>query len=171
MDQILFYAFASIVIFSIFFMIIAKNPVTSAIFLVVSFFGLAGLYAQLEAHFIATLQILVYAGAIMVLFIFVIMLLNLKDNELTSGRINFYSILGVLAGFAVFGFLGLQFVKLPLNQSQNAGVFTPVTSDFGTVKNIGNILFTQYAIPMQFIGILLLVGIVGAILLGRREEA
>ncbi len=149
-------------------MICQKNPIVSALCLVASFFGLAGLYVMLDAHFVATLQILVYAGAIMVLFIFVIMLLNLKDTELSFEKIGTPQVLSIFAGLGFFGFAAFKFMQLPVSPKSASG-FLPVTEGFGTVENLGTLMFGEYVIAFEVIGILLLVGIVGAILLGQRE--
>jgi len=164
MEPYTFYTLSTITVLAILFMIFQRNPISSAVFLVLSFFSLAGLYAALSAHFVAVLQILVYAGAIMVLFIFVIMLLNLRSEELTNDKINWprFSILAVALG--LFGFLAYHFNKIPKVS------FPKVDSYFGTAEEIGEIIFSKYVIPFELIGLLLLVGIVGAVLLGRQEE-
>jgi NADH-quinone oxidoreductase subunit J len=144
-------------------MILQKNPIASAICLVISFFSLAALFALLNAHFVAILQILVYAGAIMVLFIFVIMLLNLKKAELIHDKMSSLSFFALIIGLGLFGFLMMKFSLIPL-------VFFGETSpSFGTAQEVGKSLFTQYAIPFELIGILLLIGIIGAVLLGRKD--
>lgn len=164
MNPVFFYSFATITVLMVIVMIVQKNPISSAICLVASFFSLAALYVMLEAHFVATLQILVYAGAIMVLFIFVIMLLNLKDDELIQDKINVKRLGVAFVGLTLFFFLALRFAKIP------AAVFGTTSENFGTAESIGKLMFSDYVIPFELIGILLLVGIVGAILLGRRES-
>lgn len=159
-----FYILSFLTVFFVLLMILQKNPVGSALSLVLSFFSLAGLYVLLEAHFVAAVQILVYAGAIMVLFIFVIMLLNLKDDELVSDKLNFKRVTVFFIGMALFVFLALRFAKIP------AGAFTELSSDFGTAKAVAKLMFTTYVVPFEVIGVLLLVGIVGAIVLGSRED-
>jgi|APSaa5957512622_1039677.scaffolds.fasta_scaffold105566_2 NADH-quinone oxidoreductase subunit J len=167
MEAVFFYIFAFITTFCVLFMILQKNPVASAISLVASFFGLAAIYILLDAPFVAALQILVYAGAIMVLFIFVIMLLNLKDSELTIDKLNLKRISVIVIGLALFSFLSWQFSKIPLDE---ASQFKAVAADFGSAKEVGKLMFSEYVVAFEVIGVLLLVGIVGAILLGRREN-
>jgi NADH-quinone oxidoreductase subunit J len=159
-----FYILSFLTVFFVLLMILQKNPVGSALSLVLSFFSLAGLYVLLEAHFVAAVQILVYAGAIMVLFIFVIMLLNLKNDELVHDKLNFKRMTVFLIGMALFVFLALRFAKIP------AGAFTELSPDFGTAKAVAKLMFTTYVVPFEVIGVLLLVGIVGAIVLGGRED-
>lgn len=145
-------------------MIFQKNPISSAVCLIGSFFSLAALYAMLDAHFVAVLQILVYAGAIMVLFIFVIMLLNLQKGELTIDKLNLPRMSVFIIGGGLFVFLSFMFRKIP------SVPFKQVPENFGTAQSVGKIMFSEYVIPFEVIGILLLVGIVGAVLMGRREE-
>lgn len=163
MEAIFFYSFAALAIGMVLLMIFQENPVASAVCLVTSFFGLAGLYALLQAHFIAVLQILVYAGAIMVLFIFVIMLLNLRDEDIGIERLTPVKIAAIVIGLFSAGFFAYLFLKIPKVS------FNQVSADFGTAKPLGQLMFSDYIIPFELIGLLLLVGIVGAILLGRRE--
>lgn len=164
MNPLFFYLVSAITVLMIVMMIFQKNPISSAVCLVTSFFTLAGIYVTLDAHFVATLQILVYAGAIMVLFTFVIMLLNLKEEELTIDRMNIPRFVVILMGLSLFGFVGWQLSRIP------TVVFPKITENFGTAESIGKILFTKYVVPFELIGLLLLVGIVGAILLARRES-
>lgn len=168
MSPFAFYILAFITTAAVVFMIVQKNPVSSAVCLVASFFSLAGIYVLLDAHFVATLQILVYAGAIMVLFIFVIMLLNLKEHELTLDKFNLKRALVLLVGLGLFGFLAWQFLKIP--QDPDKPLFPETSGGFGTVQEVGKLMFTHYVVAFEIIGVLLVVGMVGAILLGRREE-
>lgn len=168
MQPIAFYILASITTTMVVLLIVQKNPLSSAVCLVTSFFSLAGIYILLDAHFVATMQILVYAGAIMVLFIFVIMLLNLKEHELTEDKFNLKRAFVLLLGLGLFGFLSWQFLKIPQDSTKPA--FPALTPEFGTVKEVGKLLFGNYVVAFEIIGVLLLVGMVGAILLGRREE-
>lgn len=168
MQPIAFYILAFITTAMVMMVILQKNPISSAVCLVVSLFSLAGIYILLDAHFVATMQILVYAGAIMVLFIFVIMLLNLKEHELTLDKFNLKRALVMLVGLALSSFLAWQFIKIPQDPAKSA--FPEISVEFGTVKEVGKLLFGNYVVAFEIIGILLLVGMVGAIMLGRREE-
>ncbi|MBF0106008.1 MAG: NADH-quinone oxidoreductase subunit J [Deltaproteobacteria bacterium] len=164
MNPYFFYAFATITVLMVVLMILQKNPITGAMCLIVSFFSLAGLYVLLEAHFIAVLQILVYAGAIMVLFIFVIMFLNLKKEDLKTGRRPFYQFAALIASGALVTFLVVQYTKIPPVS------FPESVAGFGTVEAIGSLMFSKYVIAFEVIGLLLLVGIIGAVLLGKKEN-
>jgi NADH-quinone oxidoreductase subunit J len=145
--------------------IINRNPVASALSLVVSFLGLAALFMSLDAYFVGIIQVLVYAGAVMVLFLFIIMLLNLQAEE--RRRINWLAAAGGV-GVAVFLLIEILFV---VGQFQVARqTFPPLgrgTTD--DVWNIGSLLFSNYNLPFQIIGVLVLVATIGVVLLSRRE--
>lgn len=163
-ESIFFYGFSLITVVTVILMIVQRNPVSSALCLVASFFSLAALYVLLQAHFVATLQILVYAGAIMVLFIFVIMLLNLREDELSVDRFTISRLSVIFFAILTAGVLGFKFLSIPV---QN---FKEVTTEFGTAKSVGALIFQNYIVPFEIMGLMLLVGIVGAILLGRQSH-
>lgn len=141
----------------------ARNPLYGALALVLSFFFVAGIYVLLLAHTMAVLQILVYAGAIMVLFIFVIMLLNLSPSEIGEEKKTVAKGLGAAAA-VVIG------VKLASVVEARADVVTPraLPEGFGTVDAIGDALFRDYLIPFELTGVLLLVAVIGAVILAKR---
>ncbi|HJM82352.1 MAG TPA: NADH-quinone oxidoreductase subunit J [Nitrospinota bacterium] len=156
---ILFYSFATLAICLAMTMIIAKRPIISAISLVGVMFCLAGLFAMLNAHLIAALQVLVYAGAIMVLFMFVIMLLNVREKEGES-----YS----SAVFIQIGSVGiLAAMLLPFMTTINMTVNPNLEVDFGTTFAVGKVLFTDYLLPFEIASVLLLAGLVGAVMLSK----
>ena len=163
---IAFYISAGLTIFFVLAMIFQKNPVTSAVFLVLSFFSLAAVYVTLDAHFIAALQILVYAGAVMVLFVFVIMLLNLKPHELDFDRIRFKSVPVFLVAGVFLALLVYLIGKIPQGPEVQ---FTTAFAEFGTAKAVGKLMLTEYVLPFEVMGVLLTVGLIGAVLLGRRD--
>lgn len=163
--ELTFYITAGLTIFFVLAMLFQKNPVTSAVFLVLSFFSLAGVYVTLDAHFIAALQILVYAGAIMVLFVFVIMLLNLKEEELAFDRPTKKSL--IILGFS--GVLMAVLIRLISKIPQGPEVaFEKAGETFGSAKAVGHLLLTDYVVPFEIMGVLLTVGLIGAVLLGRK---
>lgn len=164
MEPIAFYISAFITVFAVVLMIFQNNPVASAVYLVLSFFGLAVIYVLLGAYFVSALQILVYAGAIMVLFIFIIMLLNLKEDELTYDQVNAKRLLVAIIGLGLFVFIGFYIFKIPQVS------FAALPENFGTVREVAVLMLTDYVIPFEVLGLLLLVGLLGAILLGRRES-
>lgn len=133
--------------------------------LVFHFFMLAGLYLTLSAQFIAALQVLVYAGAIMVLVIFVIMLLNLGDEESLKYKINPRQVIGVILGAALLLMLGTIFI----GNVRFDGYDTAIASNIGTAENLGTELYTNYILPVEAIAILLTAAIVGAIVLAKRK--
>lgn len=141
------------------------SPVASALSLVVSFLGLAALFMSLDAFFIGIIQVVVYAGAVMVLFLFIIMLLDLKAEE--RREINRVAFVGGVAVAAVF-FLELCRVvaRLPLARVPLVPLGSQPVND---VRSVGLLLFGGYNLPFQIIGVLLLVGTVGVIILSKRE--
>lgn len=141
-----------------------KNPLYGALLLIVSFFFMAGLYILLFAHTMAVLQILVYAGAIMVLFTFVIMLLNLTPRELGDEKRTIAKALGVV-GVGVFAIKTLLMLD-----GQAPGVLAkPMPEGFGTVEAIADVLFHNYLISFELTGLLLLVAVIGAVILAKRS--
>ncbi len=146
-------------------MVTNKKPVNAAMCLIASMFCLAGLYVLLEAHLMAVLQIIVYAGAIMVLFLFVIMLLNVQEKE---GRLATSTVLLQFISLAVVGVILVSMVSLfRLNGSELALIDT--ASQFGTTKAVGKMLFTDYLLPFEIASVLLLAAIVGAVILAKRR--
>jgi NADH-quinone oxidoreductase subunit J len=163
-DTILFIVFAGIAVVSGFNLVLQKHPITSALSLIGVMASLAVLYLLLGAEFIAMAQIIVYGGAVMVLFVFVIMLLN-AGVEKPSGKSWFAQIAGLpllLAFVAVMGFL-IRSVLPSLGNVQFG------TWSGGTAQNIGRLLFTQYLLPFEIISILILIAILGAVLLAQKE--
>lgn len=141
-----------------------NNPVRSAMCLVVNFFVLAFVYFGLGAQLLGISQILVYTGAIMVLFLFVIMLLNLAGRLHVKEKFDLKPFLGMLLGIAMFALLGSQLL-VPLKDVNKVIAH----ADYGTPQAIGKSLFTTYVWPFEVASVLLLVGIVGSILLAKRR--
>ena len=145
--------------------IVNRNPVASALSLVVSFLGLAALFMSLDAFFIGIIQVLVYAGAVMVLFLFIIMLLDLRAEE--RRRINFVAFAGSTAVAVIF-FGQLYFVIGHLRQAQLP--FAPLlAAKSDDVHSVGLLLFGNYNLPFQIIGVLILVATIGVVVLSKRE--
>src|SRR4029453_12996361 len=144
--------------------ILHKNPVTSALFLVVAFCALSGLYVLLHAEFVAMVQVIVYAGAIMVLFLFVIMYLNLKHD--VEGGLS--GALRRSIGWVVGGLLLFEALLLPAGRWAPGPVAVPPPEPaVGNTMAIGKILYSRYLFPFEITSILLLVAMVGAVLIGR----
>ncbi|MCX7909358.1 MAG: NADH-quinone oxidoreductase subunit J [Ignavibacteria bacterium] len=143
----------------------SRNPVRSAFALIFHFFMLAGLYLTLNAQFVAVIQILVYAGAIMVLVVFVIMLLNLSNEERLSEKFDFRRAIAVILGVAfVIQLLVAIFIPKSINSNLH-----PDSSKIGTAQFIGQTLFRDYLVPFEIVGILLISAIIGAIVLAKRK--
>jgi NADH-quinone oxidoreductase subunit J len=165
MSSFLFWFFALLMLIFGAAVIINRNPVASALSLVVSFFGLAALFLSLDAYFIAVIQVLVYAGAIMVLFLFIIMLLDLRAEKLR--KINWIASAG---GVAVALALMVQIFSVVEKFPAAKQSFPPLPkSASDDVQHIGLLLFNNYNLPFQIIGMVILVATVGVIILSRRE--
>lgn len=165
MLTILFWVFSVLMLASSVAVIVFRNPVNSAMSLVVSFLCLAALYITLDAFFIGIIQVLVYAGAVMVLFLFIIMLLDLKTE--TRRRINIATLAGGLAVLGGFIVLVAQVVRsLPAAAEHFPKLARTGYSD---VSDVGMALFGNFNLPFQVVGVLLLVATVGVVVLSRRS--
>jgi NADH-quinone oxidoreductase subunit J len=148
-------------VFFAIFTVTRKNPVTAVMSLVATFFCLAGIYATLSAHFLAILQVLVYAGAIMVLFIFVVMILNREEVSPIAVRpVRLFAVLAAV-------YLLAKFVHI---SGSDGGTIANVPETFGTVGNIGDLLFKDFLYPFEAISLLLLVAIVGGVVVSRSHQ-
>jgi NADH-quinone oxidoreductase subunit J len=165
LPDILFYVFAFLTLLCGVLVIanpFSRNPVTSAMFLVLTIISMAGLFVLLHAFFLAAVQILVYAGAVMVLFLFVIMLLDLKEEE--RRKIKMFSLIG---GVVSVGAIVAIFVKSILVVQPGANLSMPVLE--GETAALGKLLFTQYLLPFEVVSVLLLVAMMGVILLSKKD--
>jgi NADH-quinone oxidoreductase subunit J len=167
-EQVVFYFLAVLAAFSAVMMILQRNPVNSALYLILNFFCLGGLYLTLNAQFIAMVQVLVYAGAIMVLFLFVIMLLNLGDDRRLREHLGLRMYLGI--GFSVALVLELLFIFL-FRSSNSAVQQSANAAEMGTVEYVGKVLFTRFLFPFEVTSLLLLAAIVGAVILAKKKTA
>jgi NADH-quinone oxidoreductase subunit J len=165
MSPFLFWVFALLMLIFGAAVIINRNPVASALSLVVSFLGLAALFMSLDAYFIGIIQVLVYAGAVMVLFLFIIMLLDLRAEE--RRQINWLTSAGAIAvALALLAQIFYVIGTLKPAAQTFPPLARPTTDD---VRNIGALLFQNYNLPFQIIGILVLVATIGVVFLSRRE--
>ncbi|RKH09149.1 NADH-quinone oxidoreductase subunit J [Corallococcus sp. CA053C] len=162
-ELVLFGVFAVMTLVSAGLVITARSPINSAMALVSTFFFLAGIYVLLWAHTVAVMQVLVYAGAIMVLFLFVIMLLNLGEAA-HRGRPTVTRILG---GASAFGLLAVLAVTLGRTQALPAQMSAEVQGKFGTMAAIGESIFTTWLLPFEAVSLLLLVAMVGAVVVAK----
>jgi NADH-quinone oxidoreductase subunit J len=164
MDVILFLIFAIIAVVSAINVVVQTHPISSAVSLIGVMGSLAVLYLLLGAEFVAAAQVIVYAGAVMVLFIFVILLLN-AGAEVKRGRSFIVQLLGVPLLFALLGLLAYFVDRLfPRNVTVHFGGFTG-----GTAQAVGRALFTTYLLPFEVTSLLILVAILGAVVLARKE--
>ncbi len=164
MNPFLFWFFAFLTLVFGAAVILNRNPIASALSLVICFMGLSALFMTLDAFFIGIIQVLVYAGAVMVLFLFIIMLLDLRAEQLR--KINYFAVAGG-AGVALAFFVQLYFVVRQLSAAQQP--FPPLATRTDDVHNIGWLLFTNYNLPFQIIGVLVLVATIGVVVLSKRE--
>jgi NADH-quinone oxidoreductase subunit J len=164
-EAILFYALAlALVIFSL-FVITRTNPIASAIAMVGAFGALAGLYATLTASFLAIIQILVYAGGIMVLVIFVIMLLNLEESDLKLMKARGFVMVLALLGVFTLIVSPIVFCVLP-NKDWN---WASLPEGFGSMMAVGGKIFSDYVFPFEILSLVLLTAVVGALVLAKRK--
>jgi NADH-quinone oxidoreductase subunit J len=164
MSPILFWIFSALMLGFGAATIMNRNPVASALSLVVSFLGLAALFFSLEAYFIGVIQILVYAGAVMVLFLFIIMLLDLKTEQRRP-----LSLPVLFGGAAVVGLFTTQVIMVVRCYPAGRHPFPALAPNLHDAANIGTTLFSQYNLPFQVIGVLILVASIGVVVLSKRE--
>jgi NADH-quinone oxidoreductase subunit J len=159
---ILFYLFAALAVLGGLLMVSLRNPLSGAFALILSLVSLAGLFAMLHAEFVFILQVLVYAGAIMVLIIFTIMLLNLKKEELREApvswmRLIFTALVCAVAAFGAIKVFGAV-ESAPLELS----------ADFGSIEGVGRLMLNDFVYPFEVISLILLVAVVGVVLLAKK---
>lgn len=163
MTLYLFYFLSFLAVLSGLMVVFSKNPVHSVLYLVITLFSLAGHYVILNAQFLAVVHVIVYAGAIMVLFLYVIMLLNLnkEDEPHKSTLLKFAAVIsaGIFMILLIGTFKGTELFA----QS------TPGKSDIGMVKNLGSVMFRDFLLPFEITSLLLLAAMVGAVILGKIE--
>lgn len=163
MEQIIFILIAAVAVISAGYFVFAKNPLYAILSLITTFFGIAALYILLNAQFLGIVQIIVYAGAIMVLFLYVLMMLNLNAKD-ESKKQNLAKFTGMFAA----GILFVGMVGAYKGLKQNA-VITQVDSGVGLTKSLGKLLFNEYVLPFELASILILTGIVGAVMIGKKD--
>jgi NADH-quinone oxidoreductase subunit J len=160
----LFYFLSALATLSALMVVFSRNPVHSVLYLILMFFCLTGHYILLNAQFLAIVNIIVYAGAIMVLFLFVIMFLNLrKDAEQKQPPL--MKFIAVITGGLLLLIIVSVLSKVDMIQAQKTGF----NSQIGLVENLGKVLYTEYLLPFELASILFLVAMVGAVMLGKRE--
>ena len=169
LPTIIFYLFSTITVASALKVITSKNPVHSVLFLILAFFSAAGLFILIGAEFLAMTLVIVYVGAVAVLFLFVVMMLDIDIVELRSGFLK-YLPMGV--GVSVIVFCEL-FIALYVSVRAPSGLATlhqPIPADVSNTKAIGNVLYTYYVLPFEMAGMILLIAMIGAIVLTLRSR-
>jgi NADH-quinone oxidoreductase subunit J len=162
--QLLFWFLSVVAIFSALMVITNKNPVYSVLWLIATFFAISGHYILLNAQFLAIVNIIVYAGAIMVLFLFVIMLMNLnKETEPQKNR--WLKMAGAVAGGCLLLVLVAALKDSELKETKTMAIW----GNIGLIKNLGKELFTTYVVPFEISSVLFLSAMVGAVVIGKKE--
>lgn len=164
--SIVFWLLSALSILSAIMMVTSKNPVYSVLWLVCTFFCISGHYILMNAQFLAVVNIIVYAGAIMVLFLFVIMLINFQHTPRATKNIRM-KFMGVLSG----GLLLLMLLSvIRTNADVTPGRMVQLKDgDIGLIENLGKVLFTQYAVPFEICSVLFLSAMVGAVVIGKKD--
>ena len=162
---IIFYFLAAITLSIAFLTIYSRNPIHSAIYLVICFFSIAGHYLLFNAQFLAIVHVIVYSGAIMVLFLFTIMLMNLnREDEVHKPRIT------RLGAIVVFCLMSLVLIAIFMNSKPIVGEYDTSGNDFQSIKVLGKVLLNEYMVPFVFASVLLLVAMIGTVLLSKKEN-
>ena len=162
---IIFYFLAAITLSTAFLTIYSRNPIHSAIYLVICFFSIAGHYLLFNAQFLALVHIIVYSGAIMVLFLFTIMLMNLnKEDEVHKPR---FTRLGAIVSFCL---ACIVLLLIFINSKPIVGEYDTTGEDFQSIKVLGKVLLNEYMVPFEFASILLLAAMIGTVLLSKKEK-
>ncbi len=166
-----FYLFALVALVSAFLVVVSRNPVHSVLWLILTFFSAAGLFVLLGAEFVAMLLVIVYMGAVAVLFLFVVMMLDVDFAEL-RGQLAQYLPLGLLIGVILLTELGMAFGawKFAGTAMDSRAAVTPALDQVHNTAALGQIIYTQYIYPFQVAGLILLVAMIGAIVLTLRHR-
>jgi NADH-quinone oxidoreductase subunit J len=169
-QAVAFYALSALAIAAALLMVVQKNPVGSVLWLVVSFVGLAGLFLVMQAYFLAVIQILVYAGAILVLFLFVIMLLDLRPEEVGEIGLPRVPVVG-LAAAALFlvSMIAVLAAAKPFLGMSMSGLIAQTTQSTNSVRVVGLALFNNWVLPFEVTSLLLLAAIVGAVAITKKR--
>ena len=164
MDHVFFFYFAGVIAVTSLLVVTLRNPVYSALALLIMFFHVAGLYVTLHAEFLAAVQIVVYAGAILVLYLFVVMLLNVKREERYHSQLPVAGLLGVMLCTEVI----LLAIQSRTGGSASAPSADPVMAS-GNTETIGEVLYSTYLFPFEVASLILLVAMIGAIILAKKD--
>ncbi len=162
--EVLFYFLSALALGSAIMVVLSKNPVHSVLWLIVTFFAISGHYIMMNAQFLGIVNLIVYAGAIMVLFLFVIMLMNL-NAETEPLKNKWMRLAGIVAG----GCLMLVLVAALKDAEKKGAIVQMHIGDIGLINNLGKVLFTDYVVPFEISSILFLSAMVGAVVIGKKN--
>lgn len=163
--EILFWGLSLLALVSAIMVVASKNPVHSILFLIVVFFAISGHYILMNAQFLAIVNIIVYAGAIMVLFLFVVMLMNLNaESEPKKNRLLQFA--GLISGGSLF----LVLISAIARSASANNVMQMGSGNSGLIKNLGMVLFHDYVIPFEISSVLFLSAMIGAVVIGKKEK-
>jgi NADH-quinone oxidoreductase subunit J len=162
---ILFWFLSALAVGGALMVVVSKNPVYSILYLIITFFAISGHYVLLNAQFLAIVNIIVYAGAIMVLFLFVVMLMNLNAETEPPQKKRYLFFAGVIAGCS------LMLVLVAALKSSSAGnqLVQMKDGDVGLISNLGKVLFTEYVFPFEISSVLFLSAMIGAVVISKKE--
>ncbi len=167
-QQLIFLFLAAVAVFAAFNVILQRNPIYSALALIVTMCALSGTFLLLEAQFVAAMQVIVYAGAVMVLFVFVIMLLNVRTEEARLDRVQYLKIVTPLLFVALLG--EVFFIARSVTTAAPPLVTKVGEHPYGTIENIGEAMFSNYLFPFEATSVLILMAMVGALVLARKRS-
>ncbi len=164
MERILFYSFSALAILTALMVVLSRKPVISVLFLVITMFSLATLFALLGAHFLAVMQILIYAGAVLVLFLFVVMMLDLGEEGKAMRQSSAVKILGWITAIAFVLQMAFLFSAFPVAAPAHLQASEP-----GSIQAIGRLLFSDHLLAFELTSFLMLAAIIGAVVLSKKK--
>ncbi len=162
--EYIFFFLSVLALYSAVMVLASKKPIHSVLFLTLTFFAIAGHYVLLNAQFLAVVHVIVYAGAIMVLFLFTVMLLNLNNDERSPKPVWAKTMVSIASGMLLLVLIGI-FRTYDIKSAAD-----PTLTQIGLVKNLGQILFHEFLLPFEISSVLFLTAMVGAVLLGKKEQ-
>lgn len=169
MEAYIFYIAATVSVIAGIYLVLERNPIYSVLYLILTLVGVAVLYILLEAQFIAAVQIIVYAGAIMILYLFIVMLLNLNIRGGVKDVLSFQRMPSIFMGIFLF-FSICTVIKSKLMQGEKGEYSAAYIESVGNTKLIGKLLFTDYLLPFEIASILLFVAAIGVIMVAKRKQ-
>lgn len=165
MIEIIFYILSAVTLGSAFMTVISKNPIHSALWLVVSFFSIAGHYALFNSQFLAMVHIIVYSGAIMILMLFTIMLMNLNISQEIAKPI-----VTKIIAVVCFCLIGLVMLTALIQNASAIDAYTSTGKDFQSIEVLGKILLNEFVVPFEMAAVLLLMAMIGAVLISKKDK-